>query len=81
MEYADKLKIDLKRPDLRIVSWYHSHPRITVWPSVVDLRTQANYQVMDKDFVGLIFSVFDTSVETMVMMSVQIPDSANQIGF
>ena len=43
---------------LQIVGWYHSHPNITVWPSHVDLRTQFNYQRMDKLFVGLIFSVF-----------------------
>ena len=43
----------------RVVGWYHSHPNITVPPSHVDLRTQANYQNMDRDFVGLIFSVFN----------------------
>jgi len=44
---------------LHIVGWYHSHPHITVWPSHVDLRTQAMYQLMDKTFVGLIFSCFN----------------------
>lgn len=43
----------------RVLGWYHSHPRITVHPSHVDLATQANYQLMDSDFVGLIFSVFN----------------------
>eukprot|EP00010_Vexillifera_abyssalis_P000003 CAMPEP_0201555682 /NCGR_PEP_ID=MMETSP0173_2-20130828/50584_1 /ASSEMBLY_ACC=CAM_ASM_000268 /TAXON_ID=218659 /ORGANISM="Vexillifera sp., Strain DIVA3 564/2" /LENGTH=351 /DNA_ID=CAMNT_0047967591 /DNA_START=133 /DNA_END=1188 /DNA_ORIENTATION=- len=42
----------------RIVGWYHSHPRITVWPSHVDLRTQYMYQQFDSGFVGLIFSCF-----------------------
>ena len=42
-----------------MVGWYHSHPNITVPPSHVDLRTQANYQNMGEDFVGLIFSVFN----------------------
>jgi len=44
---------------MRIVGWYHSHPHITVWPSHVDLRTQAMYQIMDESFVGLIVSCFD----------------------
>ena len=43
----------------RVLGWYHSHPRMTVHPSHVDLATQANYQLMDSDFVGLIFSVFN----------------------
>ncbi|KAM9327138.1 lys-63-specific deubiquitinase BRCC36 [Gastrophryne carolinensis] len=43
---------------MRVVGWYHSHPHITVWPSHVDVRTQAMYQMMDIGFVGLIFSCF-----------------------
>ncbi|NWT95402.1 BRCC3 deubiquitinase, partial [Urocynchramus pylzowi] len=43
---------------MRVVGWYHSHPHITVWPSHVDIRTQAMYQMMDQGFVGLIFSCF-----------------------
>mmetsp|Transcript_74078 Transcript_74078/g.176428 ORF Transcript_74078/g.176428 Transcript_74078/m.176428 type:complete len:641 (+) Transcript_74078:63-1985(+) len=43
----------------RVIGWYHSHPHITNLPSHVDLDTQAQYQVMDKDFVGLIFAVFN----------------------
>ncbi|XP_069897055.1 lys-63-specific deubiquitinase BRCC36-like [Dipodomys merriami] len=43
---------------LRVVGWYHSHPHITVWPSHVDIRTQAAYQMMDPGFVGIIFSCF-----------------------
>ncbi|NWY75237.1 BRCC3 deubiquitinase, partial [Erithacus rubecula] len=46
-----------RRP-MRVVGWYHSHPHITVWPSHVDVRTQAMYQMMDQGFVGLIFSCF-----------------------
>jgi len=44
---------------LRILGWYHSHPHITVWPSHVDLATQYNYQGMDENFVGIIFSIFN----------------------
>ena len=43
----------------RVVGWYHSHPHITVLPSHVDINTQKDYQMMDGNFVGLIFSVFN----------------------
>ncbi|XP_030750572.1 lys-63-specific deubiquitinase BRCC36-like [Sitophilus oryzae] len=55
--HAEQLASELKRP-MRVVGWYHSHPHITVWPSHVDIRTQATYQMMDSLFVGLIFSVY-----------------------
>jgi len=54
---AENLSLKLGRP-LRVLGWYHSHPHITVRPSHVDVRTQAMYQLMDPDFIGLIFSVF-----------------------
>eukprot|EP00128_Syssomonas_multiformis_P008953 Colp12_sorted_trinity150504_noHs@17375 len=44
---------------MRVIGWYHSHPHITVWPSHVDVRTQADYQMLDPNFVGLIFSCFE----------------------
>lgn len=56
-EHAEKLAQKLNKP-LRVLGWYHSHPHITVWPSHVDVRTQAMYQTMDPLFVGLIFSLF-----------------------
>ncbi|XP_064096832.1 lys-63-specific deubiquitinase BRCC36-like isoform X2 [Macrobrachium nipponense] len=49
---------------LHIVGWYHSHPHITVWPSDIDLQTQAGYQQMDNRFVGLIFSVYNEDPKT-----------------
>ena len=59
----------------KVVGWYHSHPNITVPPSHVDLRTQANYQNMDQHFVGLIFSVFNfdrkTSTDTKEAIAFQ----------
>lgn len=55
--YAENLMNNLKS-SLRVVGWYHSHPHITVLPSHVDVNTQTSYQIMDKYFVGLIFSVF-----------------------
>ncbi|CAB4004184.1 lys-63-specific deubiquitinase BRCC36 [Paramuricea clavata] len=48
-----------KKCPMRILGWYHSHPHITVWPSHVDVQTQAMYQIMDPGFVGLIFSCFN----------------------
>lgn len=54
---AETLAINLRRP-MRVLGWYHSHPHITVWPSHVDVQTQAMYQMMDEGFIGLIFSVF-----------------------
>ncbi|NXC80207.1 BRCC3 deubiquitinase, partial [Cercotrichas coryphoeus] len=56
-EQARQLAEMTGRP-MRVVGWYHSHPHITVWPSHVDVRTQAMYQMMDQGFVGLIFSCF-----------------------
>ncbi|XP_067942012.1 lys-63-specific deubiquitinase BRCC36-like [Watersipora subatra] len=61
--YADSLQQKLKRP-MRVLGWYHSHPHITVWPSHVDVRTQADYQMMDPCFVGVIFSVFNIDKQT-----------------
>ncbi|EEC09488.1 C6.1A, putative, partial [Ixodes scapularis] len=49
---------------MRVLGWYHSHPHITVWPSHVDVQTQAIYQMMDEGFVGLIFSVFSEDSTT-----------------
>ena len=58
-EYAESLP-----GGRRVVGWYHSHPNITVPPSHVDLGTQANYQRLDQNFVGLIFSVFNFDEKT-----------------
>lgn len=60
---AEQLAHQLRRP-MRVIGWYHSHPHITVWPSHVDVRTQAMYQMMDDQFVGLIFSVFNEDKTT-----------------
>ncbi|ESP04837.1 hypothetical protein LOTGIDRAFT_177712 [Lottia gigantea] len=55
---AEMLAKELDRP-MRVLGWYHSHPHITVWPSHVDVQTQAMYQMLDDCFIGLIFSVFN----------------------
>ncbi|XP_074661794.1 lys-63-specific deubiquitinase BRCC36-like isoform X2 [Tubulanus polymorphus] len=61
--HAERLTNELKRP-MRVLGWYHSHPHITVWPSHVDVRTQAMYQLMDDCFIGLIFSVYSEDKQT-----------------
>ncbi|XP_013415313.1 lys-63-specific deubiquitinase BRCC36 [Lingula anatina] len=58
-----RLAHELQRP-IRVLGWYHSHPHITVWPSHVDVRTQAMYQMLDEGFIGLIFSVFNEEKNT-----------------
>ncbi|NWY48806.1 BRCC3 deubiquitinase, partial [Sylvia atricapilla] len=55
---SSRLTSQITGRPMRVVGWYHSHPHITVWPSHVDVRTQAMYQMMDQGFVGLIFSCF-----------------------
>ncbi|XP_022088114.1 lys-63-specific deubiquitinase BRCC36-like [Acanthaster planci] len=60
---AESLATLMGRP-LRVIGWYHSHPHITVWPSHVDVRTQASYQFLDDGFIGLIFSCFNEEKET-----------------
>jgi BRCA1/BRCA2-containing complex subunit 3 len=47
----------------RVIGWYHSHPHISPWPSHVDLNSQSSYQMMEKGFIGLIFSVFNQDSE------------------
>uniref|UniRef100_A0A8C0TDN7 Lys-63-specific deubiquitinase n=1 Tax=Canis lupus familiaris TaxID=9615 RepID=A0A8C0TDN7_CANLF len=65
---AERLAELTGRP-MRVVGWYHSHPHITVWPSHVDVRTQAMYQMMDQGFVGLIFSCFIEDKNTKAQKS------------
>merc|ERR1712061_433285 len=55
---AEDLSVQYKR-SLRILGWYHSHPKITVQPSHVDLRTQIDWQRLDKNFVGVIVAAFN----------------------
>lgn len=68
---------DITGKPMRVVGWYHSHPHITVWPSHVDVRTQAMYQMMDQCFVGLIFSCFiedkNTKTGRMLYTCFQVP--------
>lgn len=56
-EHAEYVTAQCKR-NTRVLGWYHSHPRITPYPSAVDLNCQAGFQLMESGWVGLIFSVF-----------------------
>uniref|UniRef100_A0A1B6KDE3 MPN domain-containing protein n=1 Tax=Graphocephala atropunctata TaxID=36148 RepID=A0A1B6KDE3_9HEMI len=62
-DYAEKLSQKLK-VEVTVLGWFHSHPHITVWPSHVDVNTQANYQTMSKSFVGIICSAFSKDKTT-----------------
>ncbi|CAN0179143.1 unnamed protein product [Pylaiella littoralis] len=64
-DIAERMSAQLGQ-DTRVVGWYHSHPHITVLPSHVDVRTQGQYQSMDKRFIGLIFSVFSDDSSSKV---------------
>jgi BRCA1/BRCA2-containing complex subunit 3 len=58
---------------IHVVGWYHSHPKITVPPSNVDLNTQFSQQYQGP-FVGLIISCFNTdsnNKNTMKMIAFQ----------
>ena len=58
----------------RVIGWYHSHPHITALPSHVDVQTQGNFQLLDRGFIGLIFSVFSSlpdSTSRMQMVGFQ----------
>ncbi|KAG8233212.1 hypothetical protein J437_LFUL013266 [Ladona fulva] len=68
---AEELARVMGQP-MRVLGWYHSHPHITVWPSHVDVQTQAMYQMMDQGFVGVIFSVF--SEDRLTKSMVELPE-------
>ena len=55
---AEEMSAATGRPT-RVVGWHHSHPHISPFPSHVDLRTQASYQLLDPNFVGIITAVFE----------------------
>eukprot|EP00210_Caulerpa_lentillifera_P000020 g19.t1 len=65
----------------RVVGWYHSHPKITVQPSHVDLRTQAQHQSLDPGFIGLIISCFngDQVIRCTAFQSTEDPPGSPEI--
>ena len=62
MSHAIEITNEIKNEnkiDANVVGWYHSHPKITIPPSNVDLNTQKSQQYQGT-FVGLIVSCFST---------------------
>ena len=54
----------IKNQGMKIVGWYHSHPKFQPDPSVVDIQNQSTYQQLfdaspDNPFVGLIVGTYD----------------------
>ena len=74
-----KDRVEIKNSDL-LAGWYHSHPHITVHPSHFDLATQASYQTMNKNFVGLIFSVFNYDHNTGIDTQELWKDCGGRLG-
>ncbi|KAG0082970.1 BRCA1 BRCA2-containing complex, subunit 3 [Podila epicladia] len=61
----------------RVIGWYHSHPHITVFPSHVDLRTQLSQQIMDRRFIGMIVSCFNTNSDLANKIQITCFQSSN----
>ena len=57
MTSAEELSNTLQQ-ECTLKGWFHSHPNITVFPSHVDIRTQAYLQALGPEFLGLIISCF-----------------------
>ncbi|KAL2917687.1 hypothetical protein HK105_202560 [Polyrhizophydium stewartii] len=55
---------------LKVVGWCHSHPKITIHPSHVDLGTQLTLQSLDKHFFGIIYSCFHENQNKSMRMQV-----------
>ena len=58
---------------LRVVGWYHSHPKFKPHPSITDIINQRQYQNLMRDettgqepFAGLIVSTYDTKLTSIV---------------
>lgn len=57
-EIAENLS-KVTKTNVNVVGWYHSHPKITIPPSSVDLNTQFSQQYQGS-FVGIIISCFNS---------------------
>ena len=55
-EIADNISRETET-NINVVGWYHSHPKITIPPSSVDLNTQFSQQYQGS-FIGIIISCF-----------------------
>lgn len=61
----------IRRHDMDVVGWYHSHPKFAAEPSVTDIDNQRNYQRLFHDtrsgiapFIGLIVGTYDAASQT-----------------
>lgn len=81
-EIADSLRREFK-VDVNVVGWYHSHPKITIPPSQVDLATQFSQQYQGP-FVGLIISCFSydhTNTNKIKLTAFQSKKEENNTSF
>ena len=79
-EIADTLAKENKI-EVNVVGWYHSHPKITIPPSSVDLNTQFAQQYQGP-FVGLIISCFNndntnTNKINLIAFQTKVENGAN----
>jgi len=59
----------IKKQNLGVVGWYHSHPKFQPDPSLRDIENQTNYQLLFRDqehheepFAGIIVGTYDTRI-------------------
>ena len=56
-----EIRNEINKLNMKVVGWYHSHPKFAPDPSFVDIENQLNYQTLfreknniDEPFVGVI---------------------------
>lgn len=68
---------------IKVVGWYHSHPKITAPPSNIDLNNQYSQQFQGV-FVGLIFSTFSNDKQNtqrinLIAFQTKLDDFGNKL--
>ncbi|ORY37154.1 hypothetical protein LY90DRAFT_421002 [Neocallimastix californiae] len=61
-----EIRNEITKLNMKVVGWYHSHPKFAPDPSFVDIENQLNYQTLfreknniDEPFVGVIVGPYD----------------------
>jgi len=61
-----EIRNEINKLNMKVVGWYHSHPKFAPDPSFVDIENQLNYQTLfreknniDEPFVGVIIGPYD----------------------
>jgi len=61
-----EIRNEINKLNMKVVGWYHSHPKFAPDPSFVDIENQLNYQTLfreknniDEPFVGVIVGPYD----------------------